>query len=97
MSSNKKPVIICATKEGRAVLFGWVDGDPVPNQPVTIYDARMVLYWGGKGGLFGLAAKGPSPDSRITQAVPRVVEHVWAQCLDVTDKAAKALAEHPPC
>lgn len=94
---TRTPYIMCCTAQGRAVIFGWLAAEPVPGQPVTIHDARMVLRWEGTAGLFGVAAKGPETGSRITAVVPRVTESVWAQAIACTPKAAAAIAGWPAC
>ena len=92
---NVFPIILCCGANGRAVVYGWVEKDPVPGKPVTLYDARMVLRWEGSGGLFGLAAKGPEGRSRITASVERVVETSWQEHVIVSPKAAQALDDWP--
>lgn len=88
-------IILCCGQNGRAVVFGTADSKPEPGKPVTLRDARMLLYWAGRGGLFGVAANGPDSESRITAAVPCVVETVWQEWLSVSDKAAAALRDYP--
>ena len=64
------PAIICAGETGRAVVFGYVEKLPEPNETISIKNARMVLRWSGEcGGLFGLATNGPKGDTRITAEV----------------------------
>ena len=90
--TTRKPIILCCGSNGRAVIYGKVDSDPTPGQPVTLYDARMVLRWDGQcGGLLGLAAGGPKADTRITCAVGQVVETVWQEMIEVNTEAAVAL------
>lgn len=90
---DRKPIILCAGEHGRAVVFGWVDSDPVAGEPVTLYDARMIIYWGGRRGLFSVAVDGPHPDSRLSPAVPTTTTTVWRQKIDVTEDAAKKLRD----
>lgn len=88
------PIILCATKQGRAVIYGRVESEPVVGEPVELHDARMVLRWDAKcGGLFGLAAKGPKSDTRITAAVKKTVASDWKEWMTVSEEAAKALDE----
>ena len=89
--SERQPIILCCGANGRAVVYGYVDEEPVPGEPVRLHDARMILRWEGTGGLFGVSQKGPAPRSRITCAVPVVVETVWQEWLAVSPNAAKAL------
>lgn len=82
-----QPIILCAGANGRALIYGYVATEPIPGQPVRLERARMVLYY-PSGGTFGLAAKGPPKDSRVTDAVPVTVETVWQEWLAVTPQAA---------
>ena len=85
-------IVLCCGEHGRAVIVGDVDSAPVPGEPVEVRDARMVLRWDAAcSGLLGLAAVGPRGDTRITHAVPRVVETRWQEWVAVTDAAADAL------
>lgn len=98
MTENKrKPIILCAGANGRAVIFGFVDADPVPGEAVTLHDARMVLYWSAKcGGLFGLAAGGPKEGTRLTPAIASTVATQWKECLTVSADAVPAFAGWEP-
>ena len=92
---TRKPYIICGGAAGRAVIFCWLDADPVSEQTVVMHDARMVLYWPTAcGGLLGLAANGPRDGLRLTAPVARVTDTV-RQSLSVTPAAAKALEGWP--
>lgn len=94
MSETKKPIILCAGQNGRAVIYGQVDSDPVPGQAVRLVNARMVLYWDQKcGGLFGLAAQGPKGATRITHAIPETVETVWQEWIAVAEGAVPKFAD----
>lgn len=84
---NTKPIILCCGTNGRALVYGYVQSDPVPGQPVRLERARMVLYY-PSGGTFGLAAAGPPKQARVTNAVAEVVETVWQEWLSVTPQAA---------
>ena len=92
------PIILCAGENGRAVLFGRVEKLPEPGQPVTLRDARMVVYWSAEcGGLFGLAASGPKTSTRITRAVPSTCETRWQEYVEATPEAAAAIDAWQPC
>ena len=82
------PIILCCGEHGRAVVYGYVEREPVPGEPVELRRARMLLRWVGTGGLFGVAAEGPADGSRLTVAVARVVETRWQEWLAVTPGAA---------
>jgi len=64
-----KTAIVCTGTHGRAVLYGRVEGAPMPGDAVVVHGARMILEWDGTSGLFGLATKGPPSGTRITAAV----------------------------
>ena len=91
-------ILLCAGQNGRCVLVGDVDQYPTPGQPVTLYNARMVLRWSAEcGGLLGLAVNGPKTTTRITAAVPRTTETVWQEVCEVTAKAAEEIDKWPAC
>jgi len=91
-------IILCAGKNGRAVLIGDVPRAPTHGKPVTLKNARMVLYWDRKcGGLLGLAANGPRGSTRITAEIPRTGSGPWQQWIEMTPKAAKAVNKWPAC
>lgn len=71
--------------------MGEVDEMPKPGEAVTIRNARMILYWDSScGGLLGLAAKGPSGDTRITHAVPQVADYC-RQAVEVSYSAVEKI------
>jgi hypothetical protein len=89
-------IVLCAGKNGRAILIGDVSRAPTPGKPVTLKNARMVIYWSEAcGGLLGLAANGPQDGTRITAKVPRTCETAWQEWTEVTAKAAKAIDKWP--
>lgn len=86
------PIILCAGENGRAVIYGRVSRKPTPGKPVTLTNARMVLYWSSDcGGLFGLATKGPKTSTRITQAVPETMATQWKEYVECTAEAAEEI------
>jgi len=93
--SNRIPVIVCGGATGRAVIYGYVDAMPQAEQIVTIYDARMVLYWPSAcGGLFGLSAKGAREGLRLTSPLASVSDTA-RQVLAVVPEAAASLDGWP--
>lgn len=82
-------IILCAGENGRALIYGTVEKEPVPGKPVRLTDARMIIYY-PSGGAFGLASDGPPKDSRVTKAIPLTVETRWQEFMAVTDKASEA-------
>lgn len=93
-SAAQTPIILCAGANGRAVVFGWVDRLPEPGRPVTLHRARMVLRWASRG-LLGLAASGPTGDTRITAAVAWTTATVWQESMAVSPQAAAAIDGWP--
>ena len=79
---------------GRAVVFGWADEEPEVGVPCVLNDARMVLRWEGRAGVFGLAAIGPAHGSKMTAALSRVKD-TPQQVLSVAPSAAEALVNWP--
>ena len=96
MNENEMPIILCCGDKGRAVVYGYVLGEPVPGEPVTLRRARMVIRWAGRGGLFGVAASGPATGSAITVAVGSTTETVWQEWIAVSPEAADILDSWEP-
>jgi hypothetical protein len=95
--SKMIPVINCGGETGRAVVFGWVDTEPVIGEQCRMTDARMILWWSSEcGGLMGLASDGPKTATRITATVP-VAAHTTRQWMRCSDSAAAAIAAWPSC
>jgi hypothetical protein len=88
--------IVCCGTNGQAVVFGQSESEPVPGEPITLHNAKMVLFWPAEcGGLFGLCAKGPKKGLRLTHAVDCTATEVVRQWLTVSDESAAALREWP--
>ena len=83
-----KPIILCCGQNGRGLVYGYVDCEPIPGEPVRLEKARMILYY-PSGGTFGLASVGPPEESRVTHRVDVTVETVWQEWIAVDDAAAK--------
>lgn len=81
-------IILCAGRDGRCLVYGKVEDEPTPGEPVVLHDARMVIYY-PSGGTFGLAVDGPPEGSRVTKSVAKVVETSWQEWLSVSDEAAE--------
>jgi len=88
------PVIVCTGTNGRCVVYGHCDHEPVVGEAVVLTDARMILYWAGTRGLFGLSQHGPEPQSRLTCRVARTTCAVQ-QALSVSEEAARAIELWP--
>lgn len=88
------PVIVCTGANGRCVVYGRCDREPVSGETVVLTGARMILCWTGRSGLFGLAQRGPEPGSRLTCAVARTT-CVVQQVLSVSEEAARTIESWP--
>ena len=87
-------IILCAGKDGRALVYGTVETLPEPGQPVELTDACMVIYY-PSGGAFGLAVVGPPSGSKVTRSVPLVVETVWQEYMLCKPAAVNAFEAAP--
>ena len=88
--------IVCCGTNGRAVIVGECESEPVCGEPITLRNARMILYWPTScGGLFGLAAKGPKNGLRLTESVEATATEAVRQWLTVPDAVAEQLREWP--
>lgn len=89
-------VLICCGINGRCVVLGECESEPVTGEPITLSNARMVIYWPAScGGLFGLAADGPKDGLKLTHVVEKTATESVRQWLKVADAAAAQLAEWP--
>jgi hypothetical protein len=89
-------IMLFAGQNGRAVIVGDVDRKPVKGRPVTLKNARMVLYCGAEcGGFFGMCAKGPKGRSRITAPIDWTTETVWQEVNSISEKAAEEFDKWP--
>jgi hypothetical protein len=90
--------IVCCGTNGRAVLVGESNTEPEAGKPITLTNARMVLYWDAAcGGLLGLAANGPKGATRITAAVERHGDDCVRQWVTVSEAARKEIEAWKPC
>jgi hypothetical protein len=90
--------LVCCGTNGRAVLIGDSETEPVAGQPIRMTNVRMVLYWDAEcGGLLGLAAKGPKGKTRITAAVPDHGDECVRQWVRLTDTAVQEVDQWPAC
>lgn len=91
-------IALCCGENGRAVVIGEVEKEPVKGEPVRLTGARMLLYWDAKcGGLLGFCARGPKGATRMTASVPVTCETRWQEYTVLTDEAAKGVASWPAC
>lgn len=88
--------IVCCGTNGRAVIVGECESEPVCGEPITLRNARMVLYWPSScGGLFGLAARGPQEGLRLTESVSATATEAVRQWLAVPVEVAEQLRVWP--
>ena len=91
-------VIVCCGTNGRCVIVGECERLPVVGNPVTLQNARMVLFWPAEcGGLFGVAANGPKEGLRLTAAVTATSTDIVHQWLAVPDEIGEQIRAWPPC
>ena len=85
---SMKCYIVCGGATGRAVVIGYSATEPVVGETARLERARMLLYWPSEcNGLFGFAADGPKPGTRLTPTVA-VTECTCREWLAVSDEAA---------
>ena len=90
--------VVCCGANGRAVLVGESESEPVAGQPIRMTNARMILYWDAAcGGLLGLAARGPRGGTRITAAVSSHGDECVHQWVAVSPEARKEIDSWPAC
>lgn len=90
--------LVCCGKNGRAVLIGESESEPVAGQPITLTNARMVIYWDAEcGGLLGLAANGPKGRTRITASVARHGDECVRQWVAVSEAARRVIESWTHC
>jgi len=90
--------LVCCGVNGRAVLVGDCEAEPVAGQPIRLTNARMVMYWDTAcGGLLGLAARGPKGSTRITQAVAVHGDECVRQWMAVSPEAKEAITQWKAC
>ena len=85
---------VIVTTSHRGVFFGTLAADG--GDSVTLQDARNILRWGpDTRGFLGLAATGPSPDSRVGPAVPELSLRGITSVTRCTDIAVAAIEAGP--
>ena len=90
--------LVCCGANGRAVLVGESEVEPVAGQPIVMMNARMILYWDTAcGGLLGLAADGPKGSTRITRSVDRHGDECVRQWVSVSQKAKEGIESWKAC
>jgi hypothetical protein len=90
--------LVCCGNNGRAVLIGESEVEPIAGKPIVLTNARMVLYWDAAcGGLLGLAANGPKGSTRITHAVASLGDECVRQWVAVSDVARKEIEKWQAC
>jgi hypothetical protein len=89
-----KAIIFTGT-HGRCAIYGEVEKLPMPEEPVLIKNARMILHV-AEVGFVGLASIGPKKgtDTRITAPVPSTI-CTCKQAEECTEEAAAAIDAWP--
>ena len=88
-NENEITVIIAGGETGQCLVYGYADKYPEVGVPCTLRRARMVLRF-DRHGVFGLAAKGPVGDTRLTPVVARTTD-TPKQVIEVSPEAAEAI------
>lgn len=89
---NMIPILVFSgTPQPRAVVFGWVESEPVHGQPVRLHRACMVLRCRQPDGFFGIASRGPAGETNLTPVVEVVEDSLVQQWCRVSPAAAAAL------
>ena len=92
MSKKSVPMVITTAHKG--VFFGY--GDPSDKATIRIEKARMCVYWSQDvKGILGLAATGPSKNSKVGPAVPAITLRDVTSCMEASEEAAKAWESGP--
>jgi hypothetical protein len=85
-------VVVCTDK--CAVVFGTTTD--INARPIILNDARMCLYWSADvGGVFGLAEKGPSTNSKISAEVGTISLEGVTAIMSASELAAAAWRSAP--
>jgi hypothetical protein len=94
---NKKiPVLITTDKDKRGVFMGYINPDKSLETVLEVENARMCVFWSSDvKGVLGLAADGPSKNSKVTKAAPLARIHGVTAIMDITEKAEKAWLKEP--
>ena len=91
MAAKKKLKAVVVTTEFRGVFFGYVKDDKNFPETMTLTGVRNCIYWESSvGGVFGLAATGPSSGSRIGQRVDEMTICKITSLTPCDDTAVKA-------
>ena len=88
---KRYPVIVTVGTPDRCVVFGWAAQPVKPGERPKLSRARMVLYWSADcSGLFGMEARGPTKNCRITPAVLSTCPGEVVRVIEVSPLAAEA-------
>lgn len=85
---------VVVTTKHRGVFFGRLKVDE--GEKVKLSDCRNCIKWGAETrGFLGLAAKGPTHNSRVGPAVPETVLYGVTSVSVCTDEARKVWESEP--
>ena len=92
-SMNERWIVV--TTKARGVFFG--KGNPNPgDDPIHLEHAQMCVYWSRDvRGVIGLAASGPTADSRVTKPAPSMEVRGITAVIDCTPEAVEAWRSVP--
>ena len=93
---KKIPVLITTNKDLRGVFFGYIDEATADDETLFVEDAQMCVYWSEDvKGVLGLAAHGPSKQSRVTAPVKNARIKGVTFVAEASPKAVKAWKSQP--
>lgn len=100
MTKSKKPFVVVTTnKDRRGVFSGFLESSEhtgTDDWTVTLSESRNCIRWSvATKGVFGLAAKGPQPGSRIGPATKRITIDGVTSIMEATDEALKVWRSEP--
>lgn len=96
MATKQKKIAVVVTTENRGVFFGYVVDDKKLPASIKLSDTRNCIYWSSATrGVLGLAAKGPSKDSRIGPKVPLATLWKITGVFECSPEAVKAWESEP--
>lgn len=94
MASRKKRPVVVTTKH-RGVFVGYTT-DTDKADPITLTDARMVVYYSpGTRSVLGIAAGGVASGSRVSSAVPSITLRDVTAVMGASPEAVKAWEAEP--
>jgi len=93
---EKIAVLITTDNTKRGVFMGFIDPKDAEKDIISAEEVRMAVYWPSDvHGVVGLAAKGPTPKSRISPAAQKVILKGVTAVMEISAKALVAWRKEP--